>query len=248
MSVLALFAAVVAVNHFRDTPFPWQPDGKWWHFGGGAGAACFAVEFVALAVGNRPFGFLLRGLTAGVIAHFIVDARWQAEARWWVPLVGLWFGVSWAIVAEIAHRQPGGATAFAASIFAGAGGVVLLHAKSLGFSDLATGLALGLFALAILAWLTKSDAGGAATAAVVPVLTLLLFNREVAESDVPVWCHRLLALTPLISGLTLLPPLCRFQGPRRSGITLIFLTALPSLVAVILAATLAPMTFDEEKW
>ena len=139
-------------------------------------------------------------------------------------------------------------TAFAASIHAGAAGVVLLHAKSLGFSDLATGLAIGLFVLAILAWLTKSDAGGAATAAVAPVLCLLLLNREVAESDVPVWCHRLLAAIPLVSGLTMLPPLRRANGTRRGGISILLLTALPALVAVILAATMAPMTFDEEKW
>ena len=93
-----------------------------------------------------------------------------------------------------------------------------------------------------------SDAGGAATAAVAPVLCLLLLNREVAESDVPVWCHRLLAAIPLVSGLTMLPPLRRANGTRRGGISILLLTALPALVAVILAATMAPMTFDEEKW
>jgi hypothetical protein len=248
VSVLALFVAVAAVNHFRETPFPWQPDGKWWHFGGWAVAACFAVEFVARAIGHRSFGYLLRGLTAGVIAHFVVDARWQAEARWWVPAVGLWLAASWAVVAEVSRRQPGGASAFAGSFFAGAAGIVLLHAKSLGLSDLAIGLSIGLFALALIAWLSKTDAGGAATVAVVPVLTFLLLNRELAESDVPVWCHRLLAITPLLAGLSLLPPVSRHLSTRRGGIAVFALTAVSAVVAVILAVTLAPMTFDEEKW
>ena len=151
--VLAIAASLLTVNHFRDNPFPWVPEGKWWHFGGASIAACFLVELFCQMIPSRSVAFLLRGLTAGIIAHFIVPAAWQVEARWWVPFVALWLAVSWAIVAEIAKRQSGGALAFAGSIFAGGAGVVLLHARSLGLSDLAIALAIGLFLLALFAWI-----------------------------------------------------------------------------------------------
>ena len=247
VSVLAIFTSLLAVNHFRDMPFPWLPDGKWWHFGGLAIAASFVVEMICQAMPARSPPMLLRGLTAGIIAHFIVPAAWQAEAPWWLPLVAIWLAASWSIVAEVARRQQGGAIAFAGSIFAGGAGIVLLHAKSLGLSDLALALAVGLFLLALLAWITKINASATTVAVVVPVLILVWLNRPTADSDVPIACHRILAAVPVCMGLMLLSGLNRTLGTRRGGLLAIFLTLVPVIVAVSIAVVMAPMTFDEEK-
>lgn len=255
VSVLSVALSVIAVNHYRGdrenyagAAFPWQPDGKWWHFGGWAIAAGFLVELIAQAIPSRPLGFLLRGLTSGVIAHFLVPVAWQAEARWWIPAAAAWLAVAWSITAEVAHRQPGGAMAFAASFFAGGAGIVLLHATSLGFSDLATGLSVGLFIAALFAWITRSSTSGAAVAAIVPVLTLIWLNRPLVDSQVPITCHRLFACTPILLGILLLPRINQMLGTRKGGWAIIALTLIPVGIAVAIAVTTAPMNFDEEKW
>lgn len=255
ISVLAVALSVIAVNHFRGDranfiggSFPWVPDGKWWHFGGWGIAAGFLVELIAQSIPSRPLGFLLRGLASGVIAHFLVPAAWQTEARWWVPAAAAWLAVAWSIVAELAHRQPGGAMAFAASFFAGGAGIVLLHATSLGFSDLATGLSVGLFIAALFAWITRSSTGGAAVAAIVPVLTLIWLNRPLVDSQVPIICHRIFACTPIQLGILLLPRINRILGTRKGGWAIIALTLIPVSIAVAIAVTTAPMNFDEVKW
>jgi hypothetical protein len=255
VSVLAVALSVIAVNHYRGdrenysgAAFPWLPDGKWWHFGGWAIAAGFLVELIAQSIPSRPIGFLLRGLTAGVIAHFLVPVAWQSEARWWVPAAATWLAVAWSIAAELAHRQPGGAMAFAASFFAGGAGIVLLHATSLGFSDVASGLSVSLFVAAIFAWIIRSSTSAAAAAAIVPVLTLIWLNRPLVDSQVPITCHRIFACTPILLGVLLLPRLNRILGTRTGGLAIIALTLIPVGIAVAIAVTTAPMNFDEEKW
>jgi hypothetical protein len=255
ISVLAAALSVIAVNHYRGdrdnftgAAFPWVPDGKWWHFGGWAIAAGFLVELIAQSIPSRPLGFLLRGLTSGVIAHFLVPVAWQTEARWWVPAAAAWLAIAWSITAELAHRQRGGATAFAASIYAGGAGIVLLHATSLGFSDLATGLSVGLFIAALFAWITCSSSGGAAAATIVPVLTLIWLNRPLVDSQVPITCHRILACTPILLGVLLLPRINRNLGTRTGGPAIIALTMIPVAIAVGIADSVAPMNFDEVKW
>lgn len=255
ISVVAVALSVIAVNHYRGDrlnwiggAFPWVPDGKWWHFGGWAIAAGFLVELIAQAIPSRPLGFLLRGLTAGVIAHFLVPAAWQSEARWWVPAAAAWLAVAWSMAAELAHRQLGGSMAFAASIYSGGAGLVLLHATSLGFSDLATGLSVGLIIAALFAWTTQTSASGAAVAAIVPALTLVWLNRPLVDSQVPIVCHRLIACTPILLGLLLLPRINRILGSRTGGLAIIALTLIPVAIAVGIAVTAAPMNFDEVKW
>ena len=254
ISVFAVALSVIAVNHYRGDRqnwiggvFPWVPDGKWWHFGGWAIAAGFLVELIAQAIPSRPLGFLLRGLTSGVIAHFLVPVAWQSEARWWVPAAAAWLAVAWSTAAELAHRQPGGAMAFAASIYAGGASIVLLHAASSGFSELATGLSVGLFSTALMAWITRISAGGAAAVAIVPVLTTIWLNRPLVDSQVPVNCHRLFACTPMLLGILLLPRINQIFGTRTGGMTIIALTLIPVAIAVGIAATVAPVNFDDLK-
>ncbi|MFO0938984.1 MAG: hypothetical protein U0798_20980 [Gemmataceae bacterium] len=244
--VLALSSSIVAVNYFRNLPLPWLPDGKWWHWAGPVIVACLLAEFINSCHSSAKYAFVLRGLVAGLAGHYLVPASWLEESPQWVPLVALWLAVSWTLGAEIARRQPGGSLCLAGSLFAGGAGIVLIHALSPGLFDLSLSMAVSLFLIAILAWLTKTDGSQALVTALTPILILIWMNRPMADSEVPVSCHRILATVPLAQNILFLPGLNRLLGTRFGGILLVILTLIPVVLAVLIAGFNAPLNFEND--
>jgi hypothetical protein len=236
--------------HFRG-PFPWVPDGKWWHWGWYAIGLALAVEFVAripsVGVG---VGHLLRGTAAGVIAAAVVPPGWlKPETRWWLPLAGLGLAGQWAVVDAVGRRNPGGSVTVAVAVACLGAATVFLHDGATGFTDLATFLFAGLAVLTLLAWATGTDAGAAGAVTTVAVAALLLMNHDLRSSDppVPTACYWLVGLAPLGLGVFLVPPLRAFGKWRLATPAKVLLAAVPVGWAVYRCVTEAPYTFGE-KW
>jgi len=252
-SALALLAALAVGNYSAgsDRPFPWVPDGKPWHFAWWAIGVMVVVEFVANTPGlSTSIGNLLRGLTAGLAAAFVIPAMAQAEARWWIPVAGLAIAGVWGTVNYVARNFPGGSLAYALALNCGGIAAICLHAESLGFLGVATFLAAGLAACAIGAWLTRSDSSAAASAATGPQIVLLLLTRHLRDSEVPLDCFVTVGLAPLTLVILLFPGVRRVARTRFGGIIAISLVGLPVVVAVLRVMIVAPYSFSlaEDEW
>jgi hypothetical protein len=240
-AVLALAAALAAGNYSR-APFPWLPDGKWWHWAWWAFGLALVVELIARLPGiSVAAGCLLRGTAAGVIAGFVVPPTLQQDAPWWVPAFAFPVAAQWAIVDAAGRRSPGGAVSAAVAVACWGAAVVLLHAATLGFLDTATFLFAGLAAIAVIAWATGTDGSSAAAVATVPLVVLLWFGKVLRDSQVPNSSFLLVAFAPLLLGVFLLPQLGR---SRFSGALKIGLVALPVALGVYRAMTAAPYQFE----
>jgi hypothetical protein len=233
--------------HFR-LPFPWVPDGKWWHWGWYAIGLALAVEFLARWPGVRVgIGHLLRGAAAGVIASAVVPPDWQAaETRWWVPLAAFGMAIQWAIVDAVGRRNPGGGIAAAMAVVSLGAATVFIHDAAAGFTDLATFLFAALTVLTLMAWITGTDVGAAAAATVIPLLSLLLMNYDLrSEPKVPKACYWLVGLAPFVLTLFLFPPIARFSRWRLVTPFKILWVAIPVGIAVYRCLTEAPLKFGE---
>lgn len=232
-------------------PFPWVPDGKWWHWGWYAVGLALAVELVARIPGvGVGIGHLLRGAAAGVIAAAVVPPDWQKpDTRWWLPLAGFGTAVVWAVVVAVGRRNPGGSVTAAVSVYCLGAATVFIHDAAAGFTDVATFLFAGLAVLTLLGWLSDTDVSGAAAAAVAPVTALLLMNADLRTSDppVPYVCYWLVGLAPLTLVVFLIPGIKDFGKWRLATPVKVLLVALPVAWAVYRCVTEAPMTFGE-KW
>jgi hypothetical protein len=254
-AAVAVAAAVVSGNEARGV-FEWKPDSwyKWWHWVYPAVGLAVAVEVVARLPGvGVGVGHLLRGAAAGVIAATVVPAGWteQPADRWWVPAVALALAAQWAVVDAVARRVPGWSVAAAVAAAAWGAATVLMHNKSHGFADLAVMLLAALGVLAGLARVTRTDAGPAGAAAVVPLMIMLLVGRETAsEPQVPKSAFLLAGFAPSAVGLFLLPGLSRWRQRRWAGVVLVGLVLIPAAVAGYLAMDAAPLQFgtEEEAW
>lgn len=232
-------------------PFPWVPDGKWWHWGWYAVGLALAVELVARIPGvGVGVGHLLRGAAAGVIAAAVVPPDWQKpDTRWWLPLAAFGMAGQWAVVDAVGRRNPGGSVSAATAVYCLGAATVFIHDAAAGFTDVATFLFAALAVLTVLGWLTGTDVGAAAAAAVTPVSALLLMNADLRTSDPPVphACYWLVGLAPLGLAVFLPPPLAAFGKWRLATPVKAVVVALPVAWAVYRCLTEAPLVFGE-KW
>lgn len=234
-----------------ELPFPWVPDGKWWHWGWYAIGLALAVEFVARLPGVRVgVGHLLRGTAAGVIAAAVVPPDWQKpETRWWLPLAAAGIAVPWAVIDAVGRRNPGGSVSAAMAVVCVGAATVLIHDAAAGFTDVSTFLLTGLAVLSVTAWVTRTDVGAAAAVTVVPVTAMLLMNRDLAsDSKVPTAAYWLVALAPLMLAAFLLPPATRFGQRYWATPVKVLAVSLPVALAIYRCVTEAPLSFTEEKW
>jgi hypothetical protein len=273
-AALSVAAALAAGNFAAGTgaPFPWVPAGRPWHWAWWAFGLAVAVELVARFPGvGVGVGHLLQGTAAGVIAAFVVPAAvapapgapsavhadaddpdvlaTQRQLRWMIPAFALAVAVQWAVVDAVGRRAPGGSTAAAVAAAANGAAAILLHAESLGFMNATTFLFAGLAAVAVLAWLTGTDAGAAAAVATVPVGVLLLLGRYLRDSAVPTSSFLLVGLAPMLLGLFLLPGLNRLTAWRLGTVLKIAVVLIPVALAVYRTMEVAPYTFGpKEEW
>jgi hypothetical protein len=126
------------------------------------------------------------------------------------------------------------------AIWSGAVAMVLLHAKSLGFADLALATSVAGIALAAVAMISKCTVRPVGLT--VPLLGLLAFNPQVAESAVPIRLLVATAAIPLLLGIGIVFP---SERGRRVAFAVVLIAA---IAAIAVAAVVAPMTFDDERW
>jgi hypothetical protein len=231
-----LIAAVAAVNHFRDQPIPWWPDGKWWHDAIFLFAAALGIELLSTTK-LAPWAI---GLAAGLAGGVAIAPATRTETAWLIPVVGLGIAVVAGIARLALERSPGNLPAAAMAIWAGAVAMVLLHAKSLGFADLALATSVAGIALAAVAMISKCTVRPVGLT--VPLLGLLAFNPQVAESAVPIRLLVATAAIPLLLGIGIVFP---SERGRRVAFAVVLIAA---IAAIAVAAVVAPMTFDDERW
>ncbi len=241
-SVLALAAAVAAGNHYR-TAFPWWPDGRWWHWVGPVVALAFVAELVARVPGvSGEVGHFARGLAAGVVGVVILPAEWRDERPWLVVVFGVLVAAEWALLAAVGRRGGGRLVTFGMSAVATAVSVVLLHQKTLGFSDVATLLGVGLFWVGVMGVVTRTDTSPAAAVTVVPLAALLVLGQALIDTPIPVWVFWVAGLLPLVLAVRLAP-----RVGRRAGIVAVLLVlGLVAGMCVFVAMQAAPLRFGDD--
>jgi len=198
------------------------------------------MTLAALVVGlitrvpKRPegLGWVIPATTA-LAACLLISAADQKLGLWTVVLFAIVAAAEWVITEEQARRHPGALVPlWLAGIFLTAA-IVLIHAHSNRFFDLALIFSSSLSAIAVVAWLCRLDAGSVVPGAVVALCGLLLAGLSETYSDLPTICFFLVALAPLLLGVTLLPPLTRMTALYRSLLQTALLL-LPLVIAVIL--------------
>ncbi len=245
ITVLALACGLAAGNYFRGS-LPWSPDVAWWHWAGPAILLACTAELLASVWGvSDAGGHLIRGLTAGIAAAAVTPPDWQAETRWTFPLIATVLACEWGVLVGVGRRHGSGTTALAMSLVAAATAVVLAHHHDLRFTDVAVFTHVGLGALALFAWLSRTDASPAAAVAPVPVVGVLVMSRFLGDESGVRWgCFAAVGLAPLA-----LAPLLVAPRRRWSAILAVLLIAAPTGWAIVTTMRDAPLKFEQtEKW
>lgn len=212
----------------EDAPLP-PPARYWLPWTAGLALLGGLLARVVPAVAGWPIRIALAGLATalGVSADLREGFPWFAPAFFAVVLV------EWLVLeraGEASKRNGEEETVanrwlapLAAGMTFGAACIVLLHAHSARFVDIATIMAACLGTIALLAWLTKTDPASAAPGVAVMLPGLMLVGYQDTFSEVPTASFATIALAPLTLAPLLLP------GVRRSR------WALPLLAGLLIA-------------
>lgn len=239
-SPIALFAAIAAVNHFRDQPLPWWPDGKWWHEATFVFAAAFFIDLLSPLTDRIRITPWLIGLVGGLAASIVISPNLRADMVAMLPLAGTAIAINGWLMHGLATRHESSAIGFALAAWSGAVSMVLLHAKSLGLADLALGASFAAGIVTAIAIATKSTVRF--WSIVMPLTGLLFMNRQLVDSEVPRWLLVATGSIPLIVAVALVRPSSRAAGIAAG------LVAIASIAVVVAAAAVAPMTFAPQEW
>jgi hypothetical protein len=241
-----------AVANYRHTLFPWWPEGKGWHW---LPLLFLLAQFDGLfaRVPSVPLwgGWRLRlvigFLTALIIVPHGLHRAWPVVVDIWpypfaaraFPLIAFMLVVAfgWAGSEAVARQSAGGSVALGLSLSLFGASLVILHAHWASFAESITFPAAALLGIAIVAFIRKSDVGGAlpGIALILPSMLLVTHDQMAGSHTIPWYAFVLAALPPLTIGLLAIPPLSRTQGFVR---WLLFwgLCMGPTLAAVLIAA------------
>lgn len=152
-------------------------------------------------------------LTPEIVRQNEATAEMVRQKDWMMILAsaavaGLNSFVSWCV----AKRHPGGLVALTQSVSLMGCAMVLIYANSAKMMDISMALGAGLFGIALLASLTKSDAGTASSAMGVLLPGLMLIGWQGTSSDIPKDAFIAAGAAPVAMGLTLLIPAARLSG------------------------------------
>lgn len=253
-----------AVANYRHTLFPWWPEGKNWQWLPFLFLlAQFDGLFARVPSVPRWGGWRLR-LVVGLLAAIIIvpvglHSDWLQyldmtpypfRARVW-PLLAftVFVALSWAGSESVARQAPGGSVALGLSLAMFGASLVILHAKWASFAESITLPAAALLGVAIVAFIRKSDVGGAlpGVCVLLPSMLLVTYDQMGGLHAIPWYTFLLAALPPLSIGLLAIPPLRNTKGFVRW--LLFWLLCLgPTIVAVVLAARVETLASAEEEW
>jgi hypothetical protein len=250
-AVLSLAAGLAVGNHFRDVfhfRFLPESDGKWWHWVWPAVAALLAAELIArLPRVNPGLGYIARLIGFAVGPCYLIPQAWAPEGQWclwWIPaLIAMW-----AILTEVGDLAPGGSLSAAIAVVAAGAAAVLLHSIAHGLTDIATFVGCALMVMAVLAFLTQTDASSAASVGAVIVAVLLLVSQSTAVKVLPREIYYLVAFAPFALGATLLPGFNRINDLRYAPVLKVALVAIPVVIGVVWTMRVAPLQFGAEEW
>jgi hypothetical protein len=210
------------------------------------------AALLALAVGllTRPAFVpveLAWPLRAGAVAlaatwavpdHAVRELRWLPAAFVAVTLL------NWALMEYLAKEIPGGGVALALSLVAFVGAFVLMQASYGRGLGAATGLSAALLGVAFFAAWGKVDASGAVPGAVVLLSGLLMAGKSETEvADLPWAAFAVVAVSPLVWSLTLLPRVRSWRGAKLNAVRFVLLLGVLG-VAVALALKAGWPSFD----
>lgn len=207
---------------------------------------------LALLVGLLTFRlkpslrWLIRAALAGFAASLAVPIEIRAGMLWSVPvlsavILGEWFVLDQ--LASVEEERLRLLPPLAGVMVFGGASIVLLHAHSARFVDIATIMAASLAAIVCAAWLLRCDPSGVVPGIAVALPSLMLVGQQDTFSAVPTASFVLIGLAPL-----LLAP-CLTGGIRRFRPTIVWsigiaLLAAPVAVAVALAAANESLSFE----
>lgn len=170
----------------------------------------------------------IRMAFSGLAAAMAVSADLRQSLPWLVPLLFVVILVEWTVFERLGQAemrgkepkpddrgQPGYSWLFPVTACATflAASVVLLHAHSARFVDIATIMAACLGTIAVVGWLLKASTSGAAPGAAVVLPALMLSGQQDTFSEVPNASFALVALAPVTLTPLIWP---RLRNSRRA--------------------------------
>jgi len=193
-------------------------------------------------VGCVP-GWLIRTAAAAVASRLLVPPATREEFFWLWPALAATIVANW-FVLEDAFRDSsaGWPTLGLAGVFL-SGSVVLIHAHTARFSDIAMILAGGCVGIAVIAAWRRCKPAGTTPIAAIVLPGLMLVAQQSTFSDVPVAGFALIGMAPLA-----IFPLIFVRSASRGGwkfaIAGSILLLIPASIAVILAVRAETLAFD----
>jgi len=203
--------------------------------------------FAGIAAGHRRVagvpGWLIRAAAATVASRLLVPPATRQEFVWLWPALTITIVANWFVLENLIRDSS------AAWLELGLGGVflsgsiVLIHAHSARFTDIALILAAGSAGIAIIAAWRRCRLGGTAPIAATVLPGLMLAAQQSTFSDVPAEAFVLIAMAPLA-----LIPLIFIRSAGRVGwkfpIAGWILLLIPATIAVILAVRAETLAFE----
>lgn len=252
-----------AVANYQNTLFPWWPEGKNWQW---LPLLFVLAQFDGLfaRVPSVPKwgGWRLR-LVVGFLAAILIvptnlHADWPMHLDFWPypfrarawPLIAftLFVALSWAGSEAVARQAPGGSVALGMALAMFGASLVILHAKWASFAESITYPAAALVGISIVAFIRKTDVGGALPGLCVLLPSMLLVAYDQTAGHAVPWYAFLLASSPpLLIGLLAIPPLRSTKGFVRWLIFWLLVLG-PTVAAVILTARAETLATLDEEW
>ena len=242
-SALAVAAGLAVGSWLRDQALPLTrlPGPAAWEWLALVTLAALAAGVIGrLLPGSGSAGWGLRGMVAAHAGWLLAPAELRGE-HVWVPLVlGAVVLAEWAILEAL---DWGGLVALAAAAAALTASVVLIHAGSLRFSEIAMILGGALAGAGLTALVLRASAGGVSGAVAVMVPALLLSGWYETYSEVPRSSFALAALALLALAPSLVPAWRRNQRRGLWALQLVLLLV-PLAGAIALAAQAESLDYE----
>lgn len=180
-------------------------------------------------------------LTATAVAWLVIPLATRDATLWLVPALAGSILALWVLLEHLAARPPDGSVHLVLAMAFFVAGGVLIHAGTARLTDAAVVVSATLAAIALVAWVRRSDAGGAIPGAAVLLPGLALMGQQETYSDVPWPAFALAALAPLALACTL--PLGTWHGLRLTILRLA-LILVPLATALALAMSTGPLQYE----
>lgn len=188
-------------------------------------------------------GWLIRAAAAAVASRLLVPPEARQEFVWLWPALTATMVANWFVLENVIRGSSAGWLELGLGGVFLSGSIVLIHAHTARFADVALMLAGGSVGIAVIAAWRRCNLGGTTPIAATVLAGLMLAAQQSTFSDVPAGCFALVAMAPL----TLIPLIfvrsagrVRWKFPIAGWILLL----IPASIAVILAVRAESLAFE----